>query len=1050
VSEEHVDDYCNAGNNNDPICDLHKDVADVHSEIEAVMAHMKAMFEEKHRGEEDSADSDEDSESVEDSTPQADREELTAEAVEAERGEVLRHAGGEGTNKGSWRQVRMGLPEKIPDSKSAFASADTDGDGLVSKEEFAEQIKDQLGFSNGAEMFEQLGKEQPMTKAEYLAAFGDYTTEEVKEKVLQKSGNVDRAWKRSAKDRMSLKEFDTQAAEVGVPKWNSAHVFEEVDRNADGSLSANEYFPAFGASLADVSERVKKHYGNPEEAFKKADADGNGKITMEEFKTLAAEFDIQPVNAEVLWPMMAGEGVAEISEEKFLAAIGEEAVSVEEVKKIVLEKYESADHAWEKIGLSAEDNLDRQKWSTWCYVMLAITNCDQQYSSLFGPDVHSVSHKEFTKAFGEQVTFAKFKEAALKKYTSGELAFSALDADGDGSVNLEEFLAGAEELGFSKFYAEDLYYELVAGGEGKISKKSFLQAMGARTEVEIIATAPKEVRRTSKTIDALSAKIDKVEASIQDLKKSGKLDAALEKEMVDELKGFRAFEKMAGELLSAEIASDPEKVKALYDQLQGVYEEEETTKSAIADLVPHGDKWWRFGYEYVFVQALLLSAVIAATGCYALLVGLVRQRTVRGERHEERWFAETAYTLASVAFGAATVILVLRSCEDCILKWTPALLYKMPNPFIRHLPASRLQYEDILIDVSMYLGCAMLIFFALNWTTIKACNKKKQQWADMGDTIRKDGNKARDGDSNLTDGMFDSNLGTFLKVKAYMVHYLSNPNHELAIKVNALFKRTLDEDTLLKNFRLSWYFRVNVDESLVLLLCCPWTTWLHLLVWYMLLTFLAACWMVTYVHVMMIVTVASGAIMLAMYRASRRRSRLIFDLQEAMDVSKDEDVSPKLKHEVTEKIHAEHSSSWQVSTETVMEGLRCSTLILIFGAAQFIGSPFCWKYHFYYNLVFCFGVVVFALLWVFEMVYVIPVFAAANCLPPINGDDAYLQKRAEQVVASFQDESERAFWDDKVETGRLAVADGAILGHRTSLQGTPSASQVTKGGSSAV
>merc|ERR1719316_1233648 len=244
------------------------------------------------------------------------------------------------------------------------------------------------------------------------------------------------------------------------------------------------------------------------------------------------------------------------------------------------------------MGLAPEDTLDRSRFSQWCYVMLAVSNCDQQFSSLFGSDTHSVTHKEFTKAFGQQVTFAKFKEAAIKKYTTGELAWSTLDADGDGLLNLEEFLAGAEELGFTKYYAEDLYYELVAGDEGKITKKSFLQAMGARTEVEILANAPKEVRKTSKTIDELSAKIDKVEESLNKLKKSGKMDDALEAEMVQGLKDMRAFEQVAGELLGAEIDSDPEKAKALYEQLQEVYETREEEKTAIADLVPHGDKWW--------------------------------------------------------------------------------------------------------------------------------------------------------------------------------------------------------------------------------------------------------------------------------------------------------------------------------------------------------------------------------------------------------------------------------------------------------------------------
>jgi Ca2+-binding EF-hand superfamily protein len=1039
---ERVDGYCEAGNFGDPICDLSKQVDDVNSEIESVMAHMKAMFARKHEGEDDDEDDDDDAESTEDSTPQADREELTAEAVEAERGEVLRHAG-QATNKGTWRQVRMDLPERVPDQDTAFATADTDGDGLVSKEEFAEQIRTVLGFSNGAEMFEALGKEQPMTKAEYHAAFGDYTPEEVKEKVLAKHGNVDRAWHRSAKSKMSLKEFDAQAAEVGVPKWNAAHVFEELDMNDDSSLSANEYFPAFGASLADMGKKVKEHFGQPQDAFKKADADGNGKITLEEFKTMAAELDIQPVNAEVLWGLMAGDGVAEINQDAFLAAIGEEAMSVEEFKKLMLEKYHSADEAWEKLGLATEETLDRGKFSTWCYVMLAVSNCDQQYSSLFGSDTHTVSHKEFSKAFGQEVTFAKFKVAAMKKYTSGELAWSALDADSDGSINLDEFLAGAEELGFSKFYAEDLYYELVAGGGAGITKKSFLQAMGARSEVEIIANAPKEVRKTSKTIDELSAKIDKVEESLDKLKKSGKMDDALEAEMDAELKGMRAFEKVAGELLGAEIDSNSEKAKALYGELQTAYETREEKKTVIADLVPHGDKWWRFGFEYVFIQTLLLSFVVAATACYAMAIDFVRQRTLRCERLDERWFAEAAYTVACVAFGAATVVILMRCCEtwapsSTIIKWVPALLYTMPNPYIRHLPATRLQYEDVLIDVSMYLGCAMVVFYFLNWMTLRACETKKAQWVELEDEHF----STREESSNVSPTMFDTNVGTFLKVRAYLVSFLVDEQERpLTKKVNALFGRTLTEDALEANLRLSWYFRVHVDQSLLFLICCPWTTWLSLLAWYMLLTFLAAVLMVTYIHVMCIVATVSGVILLAMYRASRRRSRLIVDLQSATDVSKAGDLSPKLHRKTTQQVH-ESFSSWQVSTQTVMEGLRCSTLILIYGAAQFIGSAFCWKYYFYYNLVFCVGVLIFILLWCFEMVYIIPVFAAANSLPPIQpGDERLLQRHAEAVVSAFQDAGERQFWEDKVQHGRISIGPSGILGHQ--LQTSPSASQVT-------
>ena len=69
-----------------------------------------------------------------------------------------------------------------------------------------------------------------MTKAEYHAAFGDYTPEEVKEKVLAKHGNVDRAWHRSAKSKMSLKDFDAQAAEVHLFCLSLSPIAVELQR----------------------------------------------------------------------------------------------------------------------------------------------------------------------------------------------------------------------------------------------------------------------------------------------------------------------------------------------------------------------------------------------------------------------------------------------------------------------------------------------------------------------------------------------------------------------------------------------------------------------------------------------------------------------------------------------------------------------------------------------------------------------------------------------------------------------------------------------------
>ena len=61
----------------------------------------------------------------------------------------------------------------------------------------------------------------------------------------------------------------------GKGRPNPEEVFKKLDANADGSITLDEF---------KAGPRAQKDPAHAEEAFKKMDKDGDGKVTLEEFK----------------------------------------------------------------------------------------------------------------------------------------------------------------------------------------------------------------------------------------------------------------------------------------------------------------------------------------------------------------------------------------------------------------------------------------------------------------------------------------------------------------------------------------------------------------------------------------------------------------------------------------------------------------------------------------------------------------------------------------------------------------------------------------------
>ena len=140
------------------------------------------------------------------------------------------------------------------DAKRAeiFASVDTNGDGLISAEEFATA---ELPERNGR------GKRGYKGNRGDMSARGDLTDEQMADRIAAMEDNLFHALDADADGVISRDEFSRSAMKEAMADGRKAKMFERADQDGDGYLSPDEFPPRRLAQL---------------------DANGDGEITRDE------------------------------------------------------------------------------------------------------------------------------------------------------------------------------------------------------------------------------------------------------------------------------------------------------------------------------------------------------------------------------------------------------------------------------------------------------------------------------------------------------------------------------------------------------------------------------------------------------------------------------------------------------------------------------------------------------------------------------------------------------------------------------------------------
>jgi Ca2+-binding EF-hand superfamily protein len=522
-------------------------------------------------------------------------------------------------------EFKKRLKDMYGSPKAAFEAMDANGDGSVSPEEFEEfckTLKPPLdpqeagplfkqmddngdGKITSDEFFEEIGTPKKFAKEPHEGAgMGD-----LKKRLANKYGSPEKALKAMDLDgdgKLSPEEFEKACAALDPPisAKDAKKLFSEMDKDGDGTVSSEEYYASVGApgefapdatpkrvapekpvSQDDLKAKLGQAFKNGKEAFKAFDADGDGKLSLDEWKKRCADLGIPPGEAEKLFKELDKNGDGTISEDEFQNFHG---VDQAEVKDRFLDKFGNADDALKAADLDGDGKVSEEELRKVLEDELGLTpenaaKVAKDMMKRLDPDGDGkIEGKDFKAEIRADAD--DLQERLQEKYGSVGEAMKKWDTDGDGKISKEEFMKGAKELGISPEAAEAIWKEQPKGPDGKISLDDFTKAFGIGPD-EILARCFEHFGNPEKAFQQM------------DLDKNGLIDKqewkAFEKRMKlkpDQVK--RIFKEM--DTNNDEHTQDHVSEREFYDYLDYQPPHQITYEDGYGDIDPWGTHHKKF------------------------------------------------------------------------------------------------------------------------------------------------------------------------------------------------------------------------------------------------------------------------------------------------------------------------------------------------------------------------------------------------------------------------------------------------------------------------
>merc|ERR1719420_304618 len=167
-------------------------------------------------------------------------------------------------------------------------------------------------------------------------------------------------------------------------------------------------------------------------------------------------------------------------------------------------------------------------------------------------------------------------------------------------------------------------------------------------------------------VETMSMSLQELRELYAKLHAEGKLDVQLDRELQEQIRAMTAFEETAEAVVKQGTIPSAAQLEAL----QGANADVDVASEQLAGIVPHGDKWWRYGHEYVFVQCLLMDFVLLTLISVFAILAYYRGEyvpTPPGTTLLYKWFEELSNMMTVTALVALFVLGVFFYLEEFVM-----------------------------------------------------------------------------------------------------------------------------------------------------------------------------------------------------------------------------------------------------------------------------------------------------------------------------------------------------------------------------------------------
>eukprot|EP00283_Hemiselmis_rufescens_P002513 CAMPEP_0173428676 /NCGR_PEP_ID=MMETSP1357-20121228/7575_1 /TAXON_ID=77926 /ORGANISM="Hemiselmis rufescens, Strain PCC563" /LENGTH=936 /DNA_ID=CAMNT_0014392731 /DNA_START=38 /DNA_END=2844 /DNA_ORIENTATION=+ len=386
-------------------------------------------------------------------------------------------------------EAEMAEQEAHVEAEMEFDQIDVDGSGSLDFDEIWADLEHKTGvqISRDAalEVFRSidLNGDGKVSMAEFKVAMGLMPSQEDVEEELHESAEID--FDIIDKDGSGYIAFDELWADLEqrmggrVSQEIARGMFDELDGNGDGKVSIVEFKMKLGLR-PKMEEVMAEVTAEVENEFDQIDVDGSGYL---EFEEIWADLEqklgegVSREMAEAIFKDLDANGDGKVSLVEFKMKVG----VMPSQEEVVDEAHVEAEEAFDAIDADGSGFLDLEElWSDLQRRgMVELTR--EQVEEIFGSiDANSdgkVSLTEFKSHMG--IPLREY-EVVDQMHEDAEAAFDAMDTDKSGTLSIDEIQADLKKRGLEvdEETVKKIFESLDVNGDGQVSMSEFKASLG--------------------------------------------------------------------------------------------------------------------------------------------------------------------------------------------------------------------------------------------------------------------------------------------------------------------------------------------------------------------------------------------------------------------------------------------------------------------------------------------------------------------------------------------------------------------------------------------